>query len=95
MSYYFIAQIKINDPETYRKYIDKVDSIFVKSKGKYLVLDNNPEVLEGTWDYTRSVVIRFDTKADFESWYRSPEYQEILKYRLQAAQCDTILVKGK
>ena len=95
MSYYFIANIKINDPLEYRRYIEKVDTVFSKSKGKYLVLDNNPEILEGKWDYTRCVVIRFDTKSDFESWYHSPEYQEIIKYRLEAAECDTILVKGK
>jgi uncharacterized protein (DUF1330 family) len=75
--------------------VDKVDSVVSKSKGKYLVLDNNPEVLEGKWDYTRCVVIRFETMDDFENWYHSSAYQEIIKYRLEAAQCDTILVKGK
>ena len=95
MSYYFIANIKIKDPETYRKYVERVDAVFTKAKGKYLVLDNNPEILEGKWDYTRCVVIRFETMDDFENWYHSKAYQEIIKYRLEAADCDTILVKGK
>ena len=46
MSYYFIAQIKINDESEYQKYIEKVDDVFKKYKGKYLVIDNNPEVLK-------------------------------------------------
>ena len=94
MSFYFIAQIKINDPEEYQKYIDGAAEIFKKYKGKYLAVDNNPVILEGNWDYTRSVIIRFECKEDFEAWYDSEEYQEILKYRLKAADCDTILVEG-
>ena len=95
MSYYFIAQIKINDPAEYQKYIDRAGEIFKKYKGEYLAVDNHPELLEGKWDYTRSVLIRFNSKDDFEAWYRSEAYQEILKYRLSAADCDTILVQGQ
>ena len=94
MAYFFIAQIKINDPTGYQKYIAKAGEIFSKYRGKYLAVDNNPEVLEGRWDYTRTVLIRFDSKEDFDDWYHSKEYQEILKYRLNAAECDTLLVEG-
>jgi uncharacterized protein (DUF1330 family) len=95
MSCYFIAQIKINDPEEYQKYIDRAGKIFEKFNGEYLALDNNPTILEGSWDYTRTVLIRFNNHEDFNSWYHSDEYQEILKHRLKAAHCDTILVNGK
>ena len=94
MNYYFIAQIRIKDSNTYQKYIDNADKIFSKYKGEYLAVDNSPEILEGDWDYTRTVMIRFKSKADFYYWYNSKDYQEILKYRLNAADCDTILVKG-
>ena len=93
MNYYFIAQIKIEDEQTYQKYIDRADAVFAKFNGKYLAVDNNPEVLEGDWNYTRAVLIKFESKKDFEAWYHSKDYQEILKYRLEAARCDTILVK--
>ena len=94
MSYYFLAQIKINDEAEYQKYIDKAGAIFKKYKGEYLSVDNEPLLLEGEWDYTRSVLIRFDSKNDFMNWYHSDEYQEILAHRLNAANCDTILIKG-
>ena len=94
MSHYFIANIKINNPKEYQKYLDKAGDIFNKYKGKYLVLDDTPEILEGTWDYTRTVVIEFNNEQDFKFWYNSDEYQEILKYRLSASECNTILVKG-
>ena len=93
--YYFIADIKINDMNEYQKYLDKVDEIFSGYKGKYLVLDDNPKVLEGDCKHSRTVIISFDTEQDFNEWYYSKDYQEILKFRLNSAECDTILVKGK
>jgi len=94
MSCYFIAQIRIKDAKEYQKYLDGAREIFKKFNGKYLVLDDKPEILEGVWDYTRTVVIKFKNKKDFTAWYNSVEYQEILKYRLSASECNTILAIG-
>lgn len=94
MDYYFIAQIKIKDNEEYQKYIDKSGEVFKLYKGKYLSVDNNPEIIEGDWNYTRTVLIKFENKDDFKAWYNSDDYQKILKHRLNAADCDTILIKG-
>jgi uncharacterized protein (DUF1330 family) len=93
-NYYFIAQIRIKDKKEYQKYIDGARAVFKKYKGEYLAVDNDPEILEGDWNYNRTVIINFKSKSDFVDWYESKEYQEILKYRLGAADCDTILVKG-
>jgi uncharacterized protein (DUF1330 family) len=95
MVYYFIAQIRIKDKQEYQKYIDKAEAVFKKFKGSYLAVDDSPIVLEGHWDYTRTVLIKFDCKNDFDAWYHSDAYQKILKHRLKAATCDTILVKGR
>ena len=95
MSYYFSAQIKINDPKEYEIYVQGVDEVFKKFNGKYLAVDDKPELLEGNWDFSRAVLIKFNTKEDFNNWYNSKDYQKILKYRLNAAQCNTILIKGK
>ncbi|MBV5348271.1 DUF1330 domain-containing protein [bacterium] len=94
MKYYFVANIMIHDLSEYQKYIDKAGEVFGKYNGKYLVVDGTPELLEGAWDYTRVVLIEFESKQDFDEWYHSGEYQEILKYRLNAADCNTILAKG-
>jgi len=95
MSYYFLAHIKIHDKGEYQKYLNRADEVFARYKGTYLVVDSHPEVLEGEWDYDRAVVIQFESREDFMEWYHSEDYQEILKFRLKAADCDTILVKGK
>jgi len=94
MSYYFIAQIRIKNEREYQKYTDKAGAVIKRYNGKYLAVDNNPIILEGSWKYTRTVLIAFERKNDFDAWYDSDDYQTILKYRLEAADCDTILVKG-
>jgi len=94
MYYYFFAQIQIDDEEAYQRYLDKAGHVFSEFNGKYLAVDDSSQVLEGSWNYTRAVLIRFSSKKDFEEWYYSAGYQEILKHRLEASHCDTILVKG-
>mgnify|MGYP002749792391 CR=1 FL=1 len=95
MSSYFIAQIKINNEDTYKKYLKDASLIFSKYNGKYLAVDNDPEILEGKWNYTRIVLIEFPNKNELKKWYNSKDYQKILKYRLNAAQCDTIIANSK
>lgn len=94
MSYYFLANISIRNPEEYKKYIEGSGDVFRKYKGRYLAVDDHPLVLEGTWDHTRVVLIEFPTEKEFMDWYESAEYQRIAKYRLNAADCNTILMKG-
>jgi uncharacterized protein (DUF1330 family) len=94
MTHYFVAQISIHDHEEYQNYLDGFDDIFSKYDGEFLAIDETPQILEGSWSYTKSVIIKFRSKEDFNKWYYSPEYQRILKYRLNAAKCDTILLEG-
>ena len=94
MKHYFIAQIRINDPSEYDDYLEEFDEIFSRYKGEYLAIDESPVLLEGEWDYTKSVLIRFESKKDFEDWYYSEDYQRILKHRLNSSKCDTILAEG-
>ncbi len=94
MSAYFIANIRIHDQEEYDKYLKSVDDVFAKFNGKYLAMDEHPSILEGTWNYTKTVLIRFPSEEDLLAWYESDEYQQILKHRLQGAHCDAILVHG-
>ncbi len=93
MSVYFMANILISNDQDYQLYLDRSAKIFARYKGTYLAVDNMPEVLEGEWSYSRAVLIHFDTKDDFNAWYQSDEYQEILQYRLSASQSNTILIQ--
>jgi uncharacterized protein (DUF1330 family) len=94
MMHYFMAQIRVTNPVEYQKYLDGFDDIFSKYKGEYLAIDESPVLLEGDWDYTKSVLIRFNSKQDFEDWYYSEDYQKILKHRLNASKSDSVLLEG-
>ncbi|WP_347840084.1 DUF1330 domain-containing protein [uncultured Draconibacterium sp.] len=95
MSVYFIAQININNNNIYQQYINSAGEVFSKYKGSYLAVDDSPVCLEGFWDEGRIVLIEFPSKKDFNDWYYSAEYQEILNYWFKGAICNTILITGK
>lgn len=95
MSSYFIAQINIHNREEYKKYEDGFDEIFAKYHGKVLVVDDSPAVLEGEWDYTRTVIIRFPSEEEARRWYDSAEYQELARHRLNASRADIVLAMGR
>lgn len=94
MSCYFVAQIQIYDKDEYQKYLNGVDEVFSKFNGKYLAVDENPDILEGSWSYSRAIIIEFPNETDLRRWYESPEYQALVQHRLKAAKCDTLIVKG-
>ena len=94
MAYFFFAQISIQDYEEYQKYLDGAGPVFQKYNGTYLAIDQHPTLLESSWANGRVVLIQFASKQDFENWYNSHEYQDILKHRLKAATCNSILISG-
>ncbi len=89
-----MAAISIRDKEEYKRYLERADEVFARYGGEYLAVDNDPQVLEGKWESERAVLIRFNSKEEFEAWYRSDDYQAILKHRFRASECNTILIKG-
>ncbi len=95
MSVYFVAQIKIIDPVEYDNYLKQCDDVFSNFEGKYLAVDPQPLILEGQWNYSRSVIIEFPSEEELKRWYESEAYQNILKHRLEGAECNTIVVHGK
>lgn len=95
MKYYFISDIKIHNQKQYNLYLTVIDKVFSRYKGKYPAVDNHPEVIEGDWNSDRLVIVSFDSRTDFEDFYYSKDYQEILKHRLNSVYCTNLLVKGK
>ena len=94
MSVYAIAQLWIHDPVTYKRYVDRFMEIFQNYKGRVLVADESPVILEGTWDGDKVIVVSFPTEALFRDWAESSEYLEIAKDRKAGATSVIMLVKG-
>ncbi|HLG98515.1 MAG TPA: DUF1330 domain-containing protein [Bryobacteraceae bacterium] len=94
MPVYAIAQLSIHDRAAYQRYQEQFMSVFARHKGRLLAADENPRVVEGTWDRDKVVLMSFPDEAAFFEWAESPEYQEIVRDRHAGAKTIALLVKG-
>ena len=94
MSVYLIAKISIKDRENYARYEEGFMDIWSRYQGKLLVVDEQPEVLEGDWDCTRTVLLEFPGEAEAKAWYHSDEYQALAEHRFASSDGNIVLVKG-
>ena len=51
-------------------------------------------MLEGTWTYPRTVVIKFPSYEKALEWYNSDEYKPIKQIRLENSIGNGIIIKG-
>jgi uncharacterized protein (DUF1330 family) len=91
---YAIAQLAIHDRERYQRYVAAFMPILTQYGGRLLAADEHPEVTEGQWDGDKVVLMAFPDRETFMAWVASPEYQEIAKDRMAAAETTAILVRG-
>jgi uncharacterized protein (DUF1330 family) len=59
-----------------------------------LSVDPTPEVLEGAWHGSQTVVMEFESVDAAREWYHSDAYQEAIKLREAAADCNGVIVSG-
>jgi uncharacterized protein (DUF1330 family) len=94
MSVYVIAQGKIENHGLLDQYVAKVIPTIESHQGRVIAFDEEPEVVEGSIDYPRTVILEFPSMTAFQAWYDSPEYQEILPLRLKSTRGTLIIAKG-
>jgi len=94
MSGYVISNIDVKNPEAYKEYIDKVKPIVEKFGGEYLVRAGEYKVIDGEWQYPRTVIIKFSSYEKALEWYNSEEYQPVKPIRLTNSVANGIIIKG-
>ena len=94
MSGFAIFNIEVKKPEQYKEYVEKVKPIAEKFGGEYIVRGGETQVLEGTWAYPRTVVIKFPSYEKALEWYNSDEYKPIKQIRLENSIGNGIIIKG-
>ena len=94
MTVYVIVQLKMTDRTAYDRYQARFFDVFRKFSGRLLSADEQPEVLEGTWDRDKLVLMSFPDEAAFRAWSDSPEYLEISTDRKAGADGIVLLAKG-
>lgn len=94
MPVFIVAQITIRDRARYSEYEAGFMEIFGRYRGRLLAVEENPEVLEGSWPHTRTVLIEFPSREDAISWYHSDEYRTLAQLRHSSSTSDVAMVAG-
>ena len=91
---YAIFNINVTNPENYKHYIEQVVSVAKKFGAEYIVRGGKNQVIEGTWQHPRTVVMKFPSYEKALEWYNSEEYKPIKQIRLDNAETNGIIIKG-
>jgi uncharacterized protein (DUF1330 family) len=94
MGHYLVAKITIHDRATYANYEAGFMDIFAATNGKLLAVDEDEEVLEGSWSATRTVLVEFPSREEAKAWYDSDAYQTLAQHRFASSAADIILIQG-
>jgi uncharacterized protein (DUF1330 family) len=93
MTYVVVTIKSIRDIEAFRDYAARVAPIIERFGGKYVAVDKAPDVRAGEWPFVRTVIVAYPSHAAAESWYSSPEYQQIIPIRLRAIDANIAMVR--
>jgi uncharacterized protein (DUF1330 family) len=91
---YVILTEDIHDPEKMDAYGLASRQALLEHGGRVLVVDTQPQVLEGEWHGTRTVVVEYESVEMARRWYQSASYQEALPLRKAASNCNVVIVSG-
>jgi uncharacterized protein (DUF1330 family) len=94
MSVYIIAQLKFTQRERYDRYQARFFDVFRKFKGRVLVADEQPQVLEGSLERDKIVVLEFPDKQAALEFQESADYAEIAIDRKAGADAVVVMVHG-
>ncbi|WP_334155128.1 DUF1330 domain-containing protein [Tepidimonas sp.] len=94
MSAYIIADVDVTDPQQYEEY-KRWSSAAIQAHGaEVLVRGGAVTVLEGSWQPSRIVVLRFPSVEAARAFHDSPEYRRAREARARAAVMRMIAVEG-
>ena len=94
MSAYVVVEIAVKDAQTYERYKQLAPPSIAQYDGRYLVRGGATEVLEGTWNPPRFVILEFPTAQQARAWWSSPEYAPAKALRQSCTQTQMLLVEG-
>ncbi len=85
MAYYVVLNFDVVDQEMFARYRSRVGPTMQKFGGKILVVDGTPNDFEEGSRQTL-VILEFESEQAAVRWYDSPEYQAIVKLRIDATE---------
>jgi uncharacterized protein (DUF1330 family) len=94
MNAYVIVEVDIHDPESYEIYKQLTPASIAAFGGRFLVRGGQTEVVEGSRQPGRVVVLEFPSMDHARKWWDSEQYEKAKKIRQRAASTNMIIVEG-
>lgn len=94
MPAFVIVDIDITDPAGYEEYRRLATPTVTACGGKYVARGGRTEVLEGSWQPNRIVILQFDSIEKAKGWLNSEEYREPRTIRHRTARTNMIVTEG-
>ena len=94
MAGYLLVGLEATDPSAYEEYKAQVPALIAAHGGRYLVRGGAVEVLEGTWEPKRAVVLEFPDMASLKAFWQDPAYLPLRAVRECAATSNLVAVEG-
>lgn len=91
---YVILTEAINDPSGMLAYGKAAQPTMASGGAKILAVETKPELLEGDWHGSQTVVLEFESVDAARAWYFSEGYQQAAKLRQAAADCNAVILSG-
>jgi uncharacterized protein (DUF1330 family) len=94
MPAYFVVELDPTNADAMASYRAAVPGTLAQYGGRFLARGGATELVEGSPEPKRVVILEFTDAAAVKRWYNSPEYQKILPDRLKNATGRAFIVEG-
>jgi uncharacterized protein (DUF1330 family) len=94
MPAYLIADIEVTDGGAYETYRRQVPEMIAAYGGRYVIRGGAAEVLEGSWQPRRIVVLEFPSMTRLRAFYDSADYAPLKALRMGASDSRILAVEG-
>ena len=91
---YWIAHVKVRDPERYKDYVAANAIAFKKYNARFVVRGGKSERRAGADSADRHVVLEFESYDVARACYDSPEYKAAAAIRDEASEASLVIVEG-
>lgn len=91
---YWIAHVRVRDPERYKDYVAANAIAFKKYNARFIIRGGKFETRSGDPSRDRHVVLEFESYDVARACYDSPEYKAAAKIRDEAADAEVVIVEG-
>lgn len=94
MPAYIVVNVDVKDADRYSVYKDMAPPSIAQYGGRYIARGGKCDVLEGSYQPKRFVILEFPSVEKARAWWASAEYADAKQLRQATSTTDMILVDG-